>query len=161
MSAHADQSYERGQHASDHGDDHGNHQHGGVRLYVMVALGLVVLTSFSYATHLPFWDSIFGDSLTIKRIWMMAVSCTKAMLVILFFMHLKWEANWKWVLTVPASLMSVLLVLALIPDVALRFMDTWHSGPSRQRLTFAADRQRPDSHDQTHAAEEGAPKGGH
>jgi cytochrome c oxidase subunit 4 len=61
------------------------------------------------------------------------------MLVILFFMHLKWEANWKWVLTVPASLMSILLILALIPDVGLRFMQTWHSGPSRQRLTYAAD----------------------
>ena len=53
----------------------------------------------------------------------MAVSCTKAMLVILFFMHLKWEANWKWVLTVPASLMSMLLVLALVPDVGLALQD--------------------------------------
>ena len=35
--------------------------------------------------------------------FMMAVSCTKAMLVIMFFMHLLWEANWKWVLTIPAS----------------------------------------------------------
>ena len=32
---------------------------------------------------------------------MMAVSCTKAMLVILFFMHVKYEANWKYVLTIP------------------------------------------------------------
>ena len=34
---------------------------------------------------------------------MMAVSCTKAMLVILFFMHVKYEANWKYVLTIPAG----------------------------------------------------------
>jgi cytochrome c oxidase subunit 4 len=51
---------------------------------------------------------------------MMAVSCAKAMLVILFFMHLKWEANWKYVLTVPASIMSIFLLLMLIPDVGRR-----------------------------------------
>jgi cytochrome c oxidase subunit 4 len=160
MSAHADQSYERGQHAPDHGGEHDEHQ-GGVRLYVMVAIALVVLTSFSYATQLPLWSSIFGDSLAIKRVWMMAVSCTKAMLVILYFMHLKWEANWKWVLTVPASLMSVLLVLALIPDVALRYMDTWHSGPSRQRLTYAADLPELQPNHEQDSAGEGAAKGAH
>jgi cytochrome c oxidase subunit IV len=74
---------------------------------------------------------------------------------------LKWEANWKWVLTVPASLMSLLLVLALIPDVALRFMDTWHSGPSRQRLTYSADRPESGAHHEGKAAEEGAPKRAH
>lgn len=158
MSAHADQSYERGQHAPDHGGEHGEH-HGGVRVYVMVAIALVFLTACSYWTYTPFWP--FGESLAIKRLWMMAVSCTKAMLVILFFMHLKWEANWKWVLTVPASLMSVLLVLALIPDVALRYLDTWHSGPSRQRLIYAADLPEAQAHDEHGSLGEGGSKGAH
>ena len=48
---------------------------------------------------------------------MMAVSCCKALLVMLFFMHLIWEANWKYVLTVPASIMSIFLLLMLFPDV--------------------------------------------
>ena len=51
---------------------------------------------------------------------MMAVSCTKAMLVILFFMHVKYEANWKYVLTIPAGMMSIFLMLMLVPDVGLR-----------------------------------------
>ena len=51
---------------------------------------------------------------------MMACRCTKAMLVILFFMHLKYEADWKYVLTIPASIMSLLLIMALVPDVGLR-----------------------------------------
>ena len=79
-------------------------------------------------------DRVFGDSVALKRTWMMAVSCTKAMLVILFFMHLKWEANWKWVLTVPASMMSAFLVLMLVPDVGLRMRHA-----SEQRLLFAAE----------------------
>lgn len=51
---------------------------------------------------------------------MMAVSVAKALLVMLFFMHLKWEANWKYVLTVPASMMSLFLVLMLVPDIGRR-----------------------------------------
>jgi cytochrome c oxidase subunit 4 len=35
-------------------------------------------------------------------------------------MHVKYEANRKYVLTIPASIMSVFLVLALVPDVGLR-----------------------------------------
>jgi cytochrome c oxidase subunit 4 len=38
----------------------------------------------------------------------------------LFFMHLIWEANWKYVLTIPAMFMSIFLVLMLVPDVGLR-----------------------------------------
>ena len=113
------------------------HGHGGsIRTYVMVALALVFLTACSYWTYTPFWP--FGDNVAIKRTWMMAVSCTKAMLVILFFMHLKWEANWKWVLTVPASMMSLLLVLALVPDVGRRMR-----GANRERLTHAAELSAP------------------
>jgi len=51
---------------------------------------------------------------------MMAVSCTKALLVILFFMHVLWEANWKFVLTIPAMLMSIFLLLMLVPDIGMR-----------------------------------------
>jgi cytochrome c oxidase subunit 4 len=52
--------------------------------------------------------------------FMMAVSCTKAMLVILFFMHVWWEANWKYVLTIPAAMMALFLGIMLIPDVGMR-----------------------------------------
>ena len=71
----------------------------------------------------------------VSRAFMMAVSCTKAMLVIMFFMHLKWEANWKWVLTVPASIMSAILIIALIPDVGMRMRHASH-----WRMIHAAER---------------------
>ena len=51
---------------------------------------------------------------------MMVVSCTKALLVILFFMHVFWEANWKYVLTIPAGMMAVFLTLMLVPDIGMR-----------------------------------------
>ena len=72
---------------------------------------------------------------------MMAVSCTKAMLVIMFFMHLKWEANWKWVLTAPVIFMSALLIFALVPDVGLRMRHASHD-----RMIYAAERNADSEH---------------
>ena len=35
-------------------------------------------------------------------------------------MHVLWEANWKYVLTIPAAMMAIFLALMLIPDVGMR-----------------------------------------
>ncbi len=99
-----------------HADD--KHGHGGVGKYLVVFVALCVLTGISFAV---------GNSQTLREnspgtMWamMMAVSCAKAMLVILFFMHMLWEANWKYVLTIPASMMSMFLLLMLVPDIGRR-----------------------------------------
>jgi len=55
----------------------------------------------------------------------------------LFFMHLKWEADWKYVLTIPASVMSVFLVLALVPDIGRRVNGFYPY--SDHRLEYVAD----------------------
>ena len=60
----------------------------------------------------------------VGRAFMMAVSCTKAMLVILFFMHVKYEANWKYVLTIPAAIMSIFLMLDAGARRRLRMHDS-------------------------------------
>jgi cytochrome c oxidase subunit 4 len=52
------------------------------------------------------------------------------MLVILFFMHVKYEANWKYVLTIPAAFMSIFLILALVPDIGWR---GYHVSEERQQ----------------------------
>ena len=93
----------------------GGHHGSNLQTFRMVFVGLLVATMISVATAqwLPAPPHV---------VWaiMMAVSCVKAMLVITFFMHLLWEANWKYVLTIPATFMSVLLVLLLIPDIGRR-----------------------------------------
>jgi len=122
----------------DYGHEHQSH----IKLYLAVTVGLLILTACSYATYTPLWAATFGDSVVIKRVWMMGVSCTKAMLVISFFMHLKWEANWKWVLTVPASMMSIFLVLALVPDIGRRM-----ESASYERLKYSAATPGNDAHD--------------
>ena len=127
-------------------DDH--EHHGGVGIYIAVFFALCVLTMFSFLTYFEFWrDTV---PVEVSRTFMMAVSCTKAMLVIMFFMHLKWEANWKWVLTVPASFMSALLILALVPDVGLRM-----NYASNDRMIYAAEEPAAElvSNDDTHGEE--------
>jgi cytochrome c oxidase subunit 4 len=108
-----------GQHGLDpYADGHATTHHGGVGLYMMVFVALCLLTGCSFLTYSPLWP--WHSTPMVGWVFMMAVSCTKAMLVILFFMHLKWEADWKWVLTVPASIMSLFLLCALIPDIGMR-----------------------------------------
>ncbi|MEM9353386.1 MAG: cytochrome C oxidase subunit IV family protein [Planctomycetota bacterium] len=113
--------------------EHHEEHHGGMGTYMAVFFGLCILTTFSFLTYFDFWRE--NISVEMSRLFMMAVSCTKAMLVIMFFMHLKWEASWKWVLTVPASIMSALLVFALVPDIYFR-MDY----ASNERMKYAAER---------------------
>ena len=128
--------------ASEHHDDH--EAHGGVGIYILVFVALCVLTTMSFLTYFDFWRE--HVPVQVSRSFMMAVSCTKAMLVIMFFMHLKWEANWKWVLTVPASIMSAILICALVPDIGFRMRHA-----SYDRLIYAA--AEPATDDSKHTAE--------
>jgi cytochrome c oxidase subunit 4 len=113
------------------GDDH---DHGGVGKYLLVFAALCVLTGASFFTYSSYWP--FDKH--VAWAFMMAVSCTKAMLVIMFFMHLLWEANWKWVLTIPASFMSIFLMLMLVPDIGWR-QNNGFARYSDERLLYAAD----------------------
>ncbi len=113
--------------------DHHDESHGSTGLYLSVFIALCILTSFSFLTYFDFWRE--NVSVGVSRAFMMTVSCTKAMLVMLFFMHLKWETNWKWMLTIPASLMSIFLMAMLVPDVGFRMHHA-----SETRMVHAAER---------------------
>lgn len=125
--------------------------HGGLGKYIAVFFALCFLTACSFWTYSDYWPQSLDDAGT-KRIFMMVVSCTKALLVILFFMHLKWEANWKWVLTVPASIMSVFLMLMLVPDVGWRMRHA-----SQERLLHAAELPAEEANSSEKAAEQAEP----
>jgi len=104
-------------HHHDAGHDH-DHGHGGIGKYLLVFVALCVLTTASFFTYSAAWP--WKDQPQVGWTFMMAVSCTKAMLVILFFMHIWWEANWKYVLTIPAAMMAVFMAIMLVPDVGMR-----------------------------------------
>jgi cytochrome c oxidase subunit 4 len=112
-----------------HAVAHAQEHHVGISQYIYVFLALCILTSASFFTYSSYWP--WAGQPKIGWAFMMAVSCTKAMLVILFFMHVKYEANWKYVLTIPAAFMSIFLILALVPDIGMRGR---HAAEERQAL---------------------------
>ncbi|MBI3464068.1 MAG: cytochrome C oxidase subunit IV family protein [Planctomycetes bacterium] len=111
------------------------HEDHGIGKYLAVFVALCLLTSASFFTYSRFWP--FHDTPQVGWVFMMAVSCTKAMLVILFFMHVKYEASWKYVLTIPPAIMAIFLMLALVPDVGLR--SRMFSEERKDRMAHPAD----------------------
>ncbi len=85
-------------------------------------------------TGISFWiaNSSLMDNRLTAWLAMICVSLAKAMLVVMFFMHLWWERRWKYALTIPALIMGTLLVILLIPDIGLRTQNY-----SRERQKFA------------------------
>jgi cytochrome c oxidase subunit 4 len=134
------------------------HGHAGVGKYVVVFILLCILTAISFAVgnYPPLRENSPG------AMWamMMAVSCCKALLVILFFMHVLWEANWKYVLTIPATMMSLFLLLMLIPDIGRRMEryseERWLYAAEPKPKKAAADHA--ESHDHDHADKAGGDK---
>jgi cytochrome c oxidase subunit IV len=83
------------EHAAPHDSTgHEEHSHGGLGKYIAVFAALCFLTTMSFFTYSEAWP--WRDQPEVGWAFMMAVSCTKAMLVVLFFMHVWWEANWKY-----------------------------------------------------------------
>lgn len=142
MSDHAQQDS-----AAETHDEHGEEHHSSTATYMAVFAALCILTLGSFLTTSAPWKAVVPDHVS----WaiMMTVSCCKAMLVILFFMHLKHEANWKYVLTIPAGFMSIFLVLMLVPDVGWRTdnysSERWHES-AQPAVSAPADHD----HDQEH-----------
>jgi len=144
-------------------DPHANdqeHGHAGVGKYVVVFIALCVLTAISFAV---------GNSHSLRQnspgtMWamMMAVSCAKALLVILFFMHMLWEANWKYVLTIPATMMSMFLLLMLVPDIGRRTEkyseERWFNAaePKVEKPAATGEHAHDHDHDKAAGGEHGA-----
>ncbi len=122
------------------GHGHDDHDHGGLGKYVYVFVALCVLTAASFWTYADWpiaWP--YHKQPAVGWAFMLAVASTKAMLVILFFMHVKYEASWKYVLTIPPGIMALLLMCALVPDVGLR-LETAAGGrrPTEEALSRMA-----------------------
>ena len=84
------------------------------KLYLAVFGGLVVFTIVTYL----FAENLFHGNLFATVVAVMLIAVCKASLVAMFFMHLKFEGRWKYVLLVPACALAVILVFALLPDIA-------------------------------------------
>lgn len=53
----------------------------------------------------------------------LTVASFKAMFVMLYFMHLKYEGKWKFVLLAPTTVLALAIVAAMIPDIGAHYYD--------------------------------------
>jgi len=53
----------------------------------------------------------------------LGVAVIKALFVMAYFMHLKFEGKWKWVLLMPTTILAVGIPLAMLPDIGEHYYD--------------------------------------
>jgi cytochrome c oxidase subunit 4 len=53
----------------------------------------------------------------------LAVACAKALAVMMYFMHLKFEGKWKFVLLAPTIILAMAIPAALMPDIGSHYYD--------------------------------------
>ena len=86
--------------------------------YGLVWLWLAVLTGVEYV-----YAAKLADFFVILLCGLLVLAGIKAGLVGWYFMHLKFEGSWVYLLIVPAIILATILVLALVPDQAMKPMD--------------------------------------
>jgi len=51
----------------------------------------------------------------------LSIACAKALFVMIYFMHLKFEGRWKYVLLSPTIILAMGLTIAMIPDIGIHY----------------------------------------
>jgi cytochrome c oxidase subunit 4 len=87
--------------------------------YITIWAYLAVLTAIEYVYALAFqeWISVPFLVLLLGLLFLAAV---KAGLVGWFFMHLKFEGPWVYIMIIPACILAAILVCALMPDISFK-----------------------------------------
>ena len=92
-------------------DDHQTHHVN----YLAIFFVLCICTALS----VTFDVMHFRKPVTIVLVF--AVAVAKALCVMMYFMHLKFEGNWKYVLLAPTTILAIGLPLALMPDIGVSY----------------------------------------
>ncbi|MBM82873.1 MAG: oxidase [Planctomycetaceae bacterium] len=91
----------------------GHHHHPN---YFMVFIALCVCTALSVGA-----DLLSLDNKLVLAAIVMAIASAKALFVMMYFMHLKFEGKWKFILLAPTVILAIGLPLALLPDVGVHY----------------------------------------
>ena len=91
-------------------------EHGHDVNYLGVFIALCVFTGLSVL-----FDVFEYSNRAILIVLVLGVASAKATCVMLFFMHLKFEGNWKFIILAPTTILAIGLPLALLPDVGVHY----------------------------------------
>lgn len=135
-------------------DDHGGHGHPNYFLVFAALCGFTLMSILADVIHLPYG---------VKIIAVLAVATSKALCVMSWFMHLKYERAWKYVLLAPTTILALGLPLALTPDIAEHYytLDVPQVDDFAEASAHAAEHgqhaEAPAVHVEVPAAESGTP----
>ncbi|HEV2949334.1 MAG TPA: cytochrome C oxidase subunit IV family protein [Gemmataceae bacterium] len=103
-------------------DPHDPHPHGGidVKTYFIIFGALAVFTAVSFIVNEAVRHDVLGTFAGFVLI--LGVAVCKAVLVGMFFMHLKIDWGRLYFVIVPVMLLAVMMIIVLLPDIVL----AWH-----------------------------------
>jgi cytochrome c oxidase subunit 4 len=104
--------------------------------YGKVWVTLLVFTLIEY-----FWAHIFKDTFATLVLGLMFWATIKAGLVGWFFMHLKFEGNWVYVMLIPAGILAAVLIFGLVPDIASQKINDEGGGEEEAAAVLIAPRE--------------------
>lgn len=84
--------------------------------YFAVFIALCVCTFLSVAA-----DIYRPDSRLLLIVIVLSIATAKALFVMAYFMHLKFEGKWKFVLLAPTIILACGIPLALTPDIGVHY----------------------------------------
>lgn len=92
--------------------------------------------------HVPYWRifgylciftvaSVIADVMDLKAMYniyvlsavVLLISCFKASYVMRYFMHLKFEGGWKYVILLPTVVLALAIPFALASDIGIHYYD--------------------------------------
>jgi cytochrome c oxidase subunit IV len=103
--------------------------------YLKVWAGLAILTAVEY-----FYALFFKDHFLFLVLGLVSLALVKASMVGWYFMHLKFEQRWVYLLIIPACVMAVFLTLMLYPDMAMKPVDEENPIEEEAWVAPASDR---------------------
>ncbi len=61
--------------------------------------------------------------------FLVATALSKALLIVLYFMHLKFESRWVWILPAVPVVLAICFVAALFPDIVFHMAHVFEATP--------------------------------
>ena len=100
--------------------DSNEHAGTGVSAYLVIFVALVIFTTISFVVNYAVRAGSIQSSTGFTLI--LGVAVCKAVLVAMFFMHLKFDWARLYFMIIPVMILGTMMVIVLLPDIVL----TWH-----------------------------------
>ena len=132
-------------------DEHGH----GSKIYLIIFGILLLFTLLSFIA-----DVIEIEQKALLYIVVLGIACMKAMCVMMYFMHLKFEGKWKYAILLPTTVLALAIPFALAPDIGVHYYDV--EVPQYNSLLIEEQKSPANKHsaDHGHQDEEAAEHGG-